>query len=363
MDGFAGGGQYRDSITNELRPGSPLIALNSMAFAGEQAQSLRKNQFNLDVEYFFIEKNRDAFSYLQTTLRESDFKPMVGDKITLLQSNLQDQIDPIIAKIRARGGGERAIFLLDQFGFASVDFPMIRNILSLKNAEIILTFATDSLIDYLNEGPETQRRLSNVGLDLPSSEIINSKQHSQWRWLIQSKLHHDIYEKSGAKHYTPFFIRSKDAHRDFWLVHLSGHATARDVMVGLHWEQNTSFAHYGKAGLNMLGYDPDEDPLITGQRPLSNFYFDETAESLCVNSLLNELPDRIAEHKNGIDFDSFFSAWTNTAPATSQIFKLAIRQLVAFGVLKVTDKTGTIKRACVQRGSDVISRTRVKYLF
>ncbi len=35
--------------------------------------------------------------------------------------------------------------------------------------------------------------------------------------------------------YAPFIIRSKEAHRDYWLIHLSQHSRARDMMVGLHW--------------------------------------------------------------------------------------------------------------------------------
>ena len=46
-------------------------------------------------------------------------------------------------------------------------------------------------------------------------------------------------------------------------------------MVGLHWDQNNSFSHYGKPGLAMLGYDPDRDIKVTGQP----FLFDADAVS------------------------------------------------------------------------------------
>ena len=123
------------------------------------------------------------------------------------------------------------------------------------NAEVILTFATDSLIDYLSENEQTQHILENVGISLPSKTIVTAKESRDWRRTIQFALHREIPEKTGAKFYTPFFIRSADAHRDFWLIHLSGHYRARDVMVGLHWKESTSFAHYGRSGLHMLGYD------------------------------------------------------------------------------------------------------------
>lgn len=364
VDGFAGGGQYRDSITNEFRPGSPLIALQSMAECSSDLREVRKNSVHLDVECLFIEKNKGAIDYLSDTIKGTEYAPFVDDSIHLLHGKLEDKIDAIIARIKQRAGGERAIFLLDQFGISSVDFPMIRKIMSLKNAEVILTFATDSLIDYLSESDLTQKILSRIGIELSADKISRTKQHAEWRRLIQNELHHQFIMNTGATHYTPFFIRSKDAHRDYWLVHLSGHARARDVMVGLHWEENTSFAHYGRSGIHMLGYDQDEDPAITGRLILPNFYFDATAESLCVNSLLEQIPDLISKHPGGITFDDFFAKWTNTAPATSLIFKKAIRELALTKVLNVTDNTGTERRSAgIKNGSDVITRSRVRRLF
>lgn len=238
---------------------------------------------------------------------------------------------------------------------------MIRKILQLGNAEIILTFATDSLIDYLSTDDATQGRLERLGLKLSADKIGKIKQHAQWRRIIQNELHQQFSD--CAAHYTPFFIRSKDAHRDFWLIHLSGHATARDVMMGLHWKENTSFAHYGRPGLQMLGYDPDEDAKLTGRLILPNFYFDETAKSLCVNSLLEQLPGHVAKYRDGITFEEFFANLTNLAPATSEIFKETIQQLIREGEFRVTDKTGTVKRSGVQHKTDVLKRTRVKRLF
>lgn len=364
VDGFAGGGEYRDFSTNEIRPGSPLIALNTMRDVERSTQQSRVNPFHLDVEYFFIEKRKATYEYLKSTLEQSDHSRKVGDEVHIFNSGLDSQIDDILTRIRSRGGGQRAIFLLDQFGISSVDFGMIRKILQLKNAEIILTFATDSLIDYLNASVEVQERLKRIGLTLPSEKIVEHKQHSQWRRLIQNELHEEIFRKSGAQHYTPFFIRSKDAHRDYWLVHLSGHARARDVMVGLHWQENTCFAHYGRAGLHMLGYDQDEDPQVTGQLLLPNFYFDETAQSLSINTLLEQFPDVIDRYRSGIDFMSFFADWTNSSPATSDIFKETLRRLAAERIIRITDKTGAINRQNgIQSIHDVIKRTRVKRLF
>ncbi len=364
VDGFAGGGCYRDEITHEFRPGSPLITLAAMKSASIAAQNSRTNGFNLDVEYFFVEKKRAAFEYLTSTLRDSEFRDCVGGRVHLLRGKVESSIDRIIARVKQRGGGERAIFIFDQFGYVDAPFPMIRKVLTqLSNAEVILTFATDFLIDYLSTRPESQKSLGKTGIELSAETIEAHKQQSHWRWLIQRDLHHEIQRNSGAEHYTPFFIRSKDAHRDFWLIHLSGHARARDVMVGLHWKENNSFAHYGRPGLNMLGYDQDRDSKLTGISQLPIFRFDGGAREECKSALVDELPKRIADnYQGGLLFNDFFAAITNETPATSEIMKDALRQLAKEGIVEILDKGGKKKRR-ITSGSDTLRYSRQKRLF
>jgi three-Cys-motif partner protein len=223
VDGFSGGGVYRDWKTGERQPGSPMIMLEAMRDAAIAAQEKRSKEFNLDVEYFFIEKKPTFFSYLESTLRESEFQTFLGQQVHLLRGNFVEQLPAILQQIRQRGRGERAILLLDQFGYKDVPMPEIRRIFSeLKNAEVILTFATDAMINYLSESEVTQKILGRIGLELTADQITIRKQMREWRQAIQLLLHGEIQQKSGAKFYTPFFIRSPDEHRDFWLIHLSG---------------------------------------------------------------------------------------------------------------------------------------------
>ena len=126
----------------------------------------------------------------------------------------------------------------------------------IAKAEVILTFATDYLIDYLGEGYQAGAGIVRGGINVERLLSKMDKSKPEWRRLVQLELHKEIQEKTGAKFYTPFFIRSTDANRDLWLVHLSGHYRARDVMVGIHWLQNTSFAHYAKPGLEHVRLQP-----------------------------------------------------------------------------------------------------------
>jgi hypothetical protein len=177
-------------------------------------------------------------------------------------------------------------------------------------------------------------------------------------------LHREIPKQTGAKFYTPFFIRSADSHRDFWLIHLSGHFRARDVMVGLHWKESTSFAHYGRSGLRMLGYDQQRDADWTNQHMLPGFYFDETALVSSQEELLEQLPEWVSTFGDGIPFNELFSMLTNECPVTAEIMMGVLSDLAKEGVIQVRDKTGTKTRhATIQHHSDVIIPSRQKHLF
>jgi len=356
VDGFAGGGRYLDSSTKEIRPGSPLIMLEAMDAAAAEAQGHRSKAFNLDVQYIFIEQNRHAVAYLRSVLADSKYGRQVDHTVHVTQGEFTEQIDEIIKFVKKRGRAERVIFVLDQFGYSDVPLPTIRRILSsLENAEVILTFATDFLVDYLNEHEECQRILQDIGISLPSKEIHTTKNQCDWRRAIQFALHRQIAEGTGAAFYTPFFIRSVDSHRDFWLVHLSGHVRARDVMLELHWKMSTSFSHYGGSGLRMFGYNQARDSSWTRQRMLPGFYFDETARISSHEELLEQLPHEVFKFPDGITFHDLFSKLTNDSPATAEIMKHVLTDLAKEGVIEVREKSGLKqRRAGIQHGSDIV---------
>jgi three-Cys-motif partner protein len=365
IDGFAGGGIYLDSITREHCFGSPLIMLEAMEASAELAQRVRSKPFNLDVQYFFIEKRRESLEYLTRTIKDSKYKSQLTDSLHLLKGDFESHVSHILEFIKKRGTAGRAIFVLDQCGYLDVPLSTIRLILSeLENAEVILTFATDFLISYLTEHPSTQQILSKIGLSLPSESIKSAKNHREWRRIIQFALHQQIPDATGADYYTPFFIRSKDSGRDLWLIHLSKHSKARDVMVGLHWQESTHFAHYGRSGLQMLGYDETRDEGLTKQHLLPGFYFDETALLSSQDALFDQLPKRIFDTwKEGVPFHQLFASLTNECPVTSEIMKDVMAELAREGEFRIVTAKGAARRNIIGHSSDIIIPSKQKRLF
>lgn len=365
VDGFAGGNVYLNKSTGERISGSPSIVIKSVRDADIAANQKRKKPFAIFDDYFFIEKDAGAYESLKRSLADSEQAGEVRGETNVLRGEFTTYIPRIVDFISKKRGGGRSIFVLDQCGYDQVPFETIRTILAtLPRAEVILTFAADFLIDYLREKEPNRRLASLPSLDLDALAASCDRSAPQWRRVIQMGLHSQVQAASGAKFYTPFFIHSVDSHKDLWLLHLSGHPRARDVMVGLHWQHQNSFAHYGGAGLKMLGYHPGEDVAHTKQPYLNGFLFDGPAKALTEDALLDELPARIFDHMGEISFNELFSSISNETPATSEILRKVIKTLAEDNIIRVKDETGDKLRAAgVRRGSDIIFVPSQRRLF
>ena len=267
VDGFAGGGMYVHSDTKELVKGSPFIFLDAKREAEFLINQGRHKPIRLEVDYFFIEPERHAYAHLDKVLREAGYATHIGGEIQLRCAKFQDEVSSIVDFIRRKSPRNgRSIFSLDQYGYKEVPTDLIRKIFeNLPSAEVILTFAVDSFLNYASDSRLTNSLLDEIGVpDTLRGKTIEQIKASDrdWRFFIQSNLYRNLVTNCGAKHYTPFFIRNNKGHGDYWLIHLSQHHRARDVMTEVHWANNNYFIHYGGPGLDMfqmVGYDPDHD--------------------------------------------------------------------------------------------------------
>lgn len=354
VDGFAGGGLYFHEDTKEVVRGSPLIFLDAVKEAEFLVNRDRTHKVNFDVTYFFIEKKRQAHLHLLKVLHEHGHGSRLGTDIHVKRGAFLDEAKTIIefiAKKSPRNG--RSIFALDQFGYNAVPTGIIREIFAaLPGAEVILTFGVDSLLNYAND-QSFASGLRKLGIPtLLSGKSIREIKESDrdWRLFIQSSLYSSLVHKCGAKHFTPFFIRNQSGHGDYWLIHLSQHHRARDVMTNVHWQNQNYFIHYAGAGLdmfNMLGYDSTFDSAHHGQGVLG-FEFDAPARERSIQALLNQIPKIVYAHDEGVTYESLYVSTCNESPATSEIYQASIELLVSHGAVEVHGPYGERRRSARQ---------------
>lgn len=346
VDGFAGGGIYQHELTKATVLGSPFVFLSAAKEAEALINLQRQKPLRMNVDYFFVEVNPDAFRLLNRTMDEQGYKQRIGSDIKIVNSRFEIESEGIrkfISNKNPRNG--RSIFFLDQYGYKDVPTPLIRSILSeLPAAEIILTFNVDSFINYASDSPLTTNLLQQIGIPdvLRGRTIEDIKgKEKDFRLYIQSCLYRDLIEACGARYYTLFFIRT-EGHGDYWLVHLSQHPRARDVMTKVHWEKNNNFIHYGGPGIDMfrvLGYSADRDASFTGQSSLG-FCFDDPAGDSTLAALTEQLPHIIYANQEGISFGALFATTCNTSPADSTRYKEALVRLVQLKEIEIVSPEG-----------------------
>ena len=347
VDGFAGYGHYNNHIS-KMVSGSPFIMLEEAVSAETRLNCARDKKIAVDISFVFVEKKKDVFLFLKTALESSCYKALIDTKkIYLLNSSFQKAAPQIIQHILNKTPKSgRSVFLLDQYGYAQVDTHLVKTILhTLPSSEVILTFNVDSFLNFVNDDNKA-KILGNIGLQsipamLQNRSIENIKQNeADWRLFIQSALYPNLVSACGAKFYTLFFIRSEKGHGNYWLLHLSNHPTARDVMAQVHWDHSNYFIHYGEPGLNTF-----QVPVYSTRKANRLFGFDREAKEDSKDMMLDQIPEIIRNIDRSVTFADLYASTCNTTPAVAAMYKEALSLLASENYLEIRSKDGSIRKS------------------
>lgn len=356
VDGFSGGGLYVNEAGREV-PGSPLVILQAVREAEAQInlRQERRKPIIIDLELICIDESRPTLEYLKNLLEHQGYgAELDAQKIRLIPGNFADLCGAAVQRAAERSPKSgRALFVLDQFGYAKVPIHCLKLIFArLKHAEVILTFYIDALLAFLSgENLAYFERSTGIVGTLRAEELDELKRTPRWRVHLQSSLYQSLTEQCSARYYTPFFIRPERGHGDFWLLHLSQHWKARDVMASTHWSHHNHFSHYGGAGLDMfstgyIGKLDDENKLQMG------FDFSEVAATVSKETMLAQIPALLSGKGDGMTVDQFFLNLINTTPATRNMVEAALLKLHDEGEIRVLDSKGESSKARVNLKAD-----------
>ncbi|UIF90059.1 three-Cys-motif partner protein TcmP [Cupriavidus sp. UYPR2.512] len=343
VDGFCGGGLYQLEDSGSLVDGSPIRILQAVEEASLQVNQDRLKHVLFDVQFVFIDKDKKALNHLREVLTQRGYAHAIGTTIHILHAEFGAAVEAVLDRIAShtpRSG--TALFFLDQYGYTEVPLSLIRRIFArARDAEIVLTFHVSSFATYTND--ELARKISStlrvdIFKHLGGRTIENIKRdEADWRRFIQAALYEALVDGCGAQFFTPFFIRGTGAgHGEYWLVHLSQHPRAQDVMKQVHWRHSNHFMHYGGAGLNMLA------PQTMGflQEFDGGFRFDDVARTRSDKELVIQLARRIADQTAPKSFSQLFAETCNGTPATASMYKDALATLIAEGGIAVRSIDG-----------------------
>ena len=360
VDGFCGGGRYFNE-SKQIVPGSPLVILQSVKVAQallNQTHQLRK-PFTFDIELICVDDDPSAIDHLRSVLVEEGYEPQLrSGAIKLLTGTFVSHANAILQEVARRSPqAGRAVYVLDQYGYDDVPASALSDIFqTLKHGEVMLTFNVDSLINFLSDKNlrDFERKTALTGA-MSAAQLDKQRRTPGWRRDVQANLYQRIVQHSKAPFFTPFFIRPERGHGDFWLVHLSRHWKARDVMTSAHWRHHTHFVHYAGAGLNMMstGYAASAD---NAGRDQGGFEFDDIAAKRSESDMLVQIPEVLSESHDGITFADFFQQQINSTPATEAMVESALLHLVRERQIEVVDKDGATRNVRKRLQKDDVLR-------
>lgn len=358
VDGFCGGGAFD---ANGLRvQGTPFLLLNAIKTAQAKLNASRAKPIEIDAQFHFVDLSKHHIDFLREELIREGYLARIGHDIHLHCKKFEEaavDIEASIQKRTVRGKG-RSLFLLDQTGYGDAPFATIRSLFgNFEKAECILTFAVDFLIDYLSTRAENLKGFAKV--ELNQSQIIEMiglrDGGGAGRYAIQRLLLRHIQASTGASFLSPFFIRSRDSNKNLWLVHLSQHATARNVMVDSHWAIKNHSLHQGRGGLEMFGFDPNFDPSV-----ISDFMFGDHEVTMMKDQLAEDLLRRIHETTKAapVRYGLFLNSIANETPARLEDLDSVIGYLAEKRELSILNLDGSSRRTFNPGKGDFIEINR-----
>lgn len=355
VDGFCGGGAFQSR--GGIVDGSPLVLIKAAERAQLRLSAKRKTPFQLDAKFHLIDSNRSAIEHLRSELVRHGYLSRIGNDIVLHHGAFADIYPQIKLDIESRTRVGRSIFILDQKGYKDAPMAVIRDILkSYPRSEVLLTFAVDFLIDHMADTPAFHKAVSH--LDITPSQVRDWLEEKRKlglnyvRYTVQRFLKSHMLEASGAAYISPFFLHSEKSAKDMWVVHLSHHHTARNVMVDSHYKVATISRHPGFGGLDMIGYDPSMDPDLVGE-----YLFDLKAVDQSKDTLRADIEKHIRDVHAGesIRFSNLIADIANLTPARLGDISSVIAQSVEDRYIQLKTQDGGLKRSHIPQPSDVLS--------
>ena len=366
IDGFCGGGSY---LTEEggIADGSPLLMMRAVREARMYLNQERRIPRNINVDFVFVDILQDTTNHLRHWLaarqQENAIDLLDYNRARVITNNFFAELPRIIDTIQKRKKGEHAIFVLDQYSYKDIPFPEISGILkTLKGAEVIMTFNVDNLTTYLADRAANRKPLETIGLDkyVPWEQIktLKATQKREWRRILQRHLAHGIKCESGAEFMTLFFVKPHGTNSwGYWLIHLSNHYRAHEVMKSLHWEHATDFGHELEPGIFEFGYNANKDGEYTGQ---DTFEFGEPqSKEACIEGVREHFGRQIFALNKPIRVGELFQGCVGQSTAAETHLMDAARRLHSSKNIVVASKDGSVRRPSkTYRADDVIEPSR-----
>ncbi len=318
VDGFAGGGIYKDNIS-----GSPLIFLRELQKFSKKNNLWRRDKGlpELSIECLFIVNEIDpkANEVLYKQLKEWE----TGNDVPKEQLNVEIQklqkpfleVYPKIKQVLLDRRFQNVLFNIDPCGYKQFNRNTLYDIMnSFKNVEVFYTFMIRALLQYASLKQDRIHLIKNSikELGFTSEAFFKDKDlRSKPEWLGSAERIIHAEFNNTADFVSPFAINQEgNTGYNYWLLHFARNYRAREVYNDVLYTSARSQAHFGKSGLKMLEYTP-------GEKSADLFEFSDEMRKDSKKKLRFDIPEFVSKFSDGISVGDFRSAIYNDTPAHS----------------------------------------------
>jgi three-Cys-motif partner protein len=353
VDGFAGGGRY-----SEGEPGSPLVFLQEVIKATQEINLKRSAEgfAALEIQCLCLVNELDSevlgmlWQELQPLKVEANQTPNLS--LVLEKMNLPFEEAYPAMKTRLQASNINSVlFNLDQCGHSLVDSSTIRDIMqSFGSPEVFYTVAIEAFLAFLQK--ENSKRLALQFASFGGNmKTIQSTQLTDQKWLGEAEKLVFAALRDCAPHLSPFSIHNPDGWQ-YWLVHFVKSHKGREAFNNVLHRNSNMQAHYGRSGLRMLAYKPEEEQNL--------FLFDKAGRERSIVELQSDIPDLIAKNGDSLIMGEFLEQVYSQTPAHGDDIRASIIKHPDIEV--VTPRSG-IRQKAGQIQLDDLIRLKAQHSF
>ena len=358
IDGFCGGGMYRDC--NKLWYGSPIRLINAVDQGLERVKKDKsKPYYQLNVKYIFIDNKQSHIDCLKKQMQVSGLGKYVNnpDLCSFICEDFELIVSKIISSLKQRKGS--SLFILDPFGYTDVSMQTIRQIISLQKSEIVYTYMIDFVRRFLKERNGSLNNAFNNILEAGGYyELANIDQdiYSQQEYLRNETLRL-FRDKGKAPYVYSFALLQTERLVTYYLIHLANSPTAQKVIKNSLWIHNTMNLSY-QFNYDVYGMGFRSPDFYNSNQRLFNI--NEGNERAAIENLNNDVMKRIHFAKQ-VNFGTLHNSTMQFNPATVKHYTMFIDEQRDAGEIEVI-RNGKKTKAKNLKYTDIIAKPQYKQL-
>ena len=376
VDGFCGGGIYRDRELHNTWHGSPMRLVNAV----RQGYFKAKRTYPLNVKFIFIDEKKEHLDCLKNVgmfhaelgqLSDEEphtFKTEFGERIEqceFIHDKFEKRVDDCVSQAQKRKG--HSLFFLDPYGWSDVSMESFRKIINrLNKSEIIYTFMIDFIKRFFYNPKWTARTTFERILETDGYFDINHFK-SLDTFGEQAEFRNELIrlfrDRGTAKKIITFAMMPKnDPTVLYYLIHLCNHLRALEVMKEGSWKFNNldyqyHYDIYGFGFKSALFYEENKSSL--------QLDINQDSDTACINKLSKDIDYLIAQNPDGIYFKTLCEQTMERNPATRKHYGEYLKilqdakeiEIVRKGkITKLTENTKLLN-------SDIIRKSNEPTLF